>query len=41
MSNWSKILLDYLSNNYEQTKESIENTTELTLDGYYIGAIPF
>ena len=41
MSNWSKILLEYLSNNYEQTKENIENTTELTLDGYYIGAIPF
>ena len=40
MSNWSKILLEYLSNNYEQTKENIENTTELTLDGYYIGAIP-
>ena len=41
MSNWSKVLLEYLSNNYEQTKENIENTTELTLDGYYIGAIPF
>ena len=40
MSNWSKILLDYLSNNYEQTKENIENTTELTLDGYYMGVIP-
>ena len=39
MSNWSKILLKYLTNNYEQTKENIENIKELTLDGHYIGAI--
>ena len=39
MNNWSKILLKFLTNNYEQTKENIENVKELTLDGYYIGEI--
>ena len=39
MNNWSKILLKYLTNNYEQTKENIKNIKELTLDGYYIGEI--
>ena len=39
MSNWSKILLKYLTNNYGQTKENIQNIKELTLDGYYIGSI--
>ena len=39
MNNWSKILLKFLTNNYEQTKENIENVKELTLDGHYIGSI--
>ena len=39
MSNWSKKLLEYLSNNYSTTNESIESTKEITLDGYYIGVI--
>ena len=39
MSNWSKKLLEYLSNNYSTTNESIESTKEITLDGCYIGVI--
>ena len=39
MSIWSKKLLEYLTNNYSTTNESIEATKEITLDGHYIGII--
>ena len=39
MSNWTKLLLKYLSNNYEQTNENIPKIKELSLDGHFIGVI--
>ena len=39
MSNWSKKILEYLTNNYSTTNDNIETTKEITLDGYYVGSI--
>jgi len=39
MSNWSKILLEHLKKNYEETNKKIEDIKEITLDGHYIGSI--